>query len=292
MKKLSVEDYKATGTTKLRDIPTVIKTKASDKKIMEKTDGLREENSKFQEQMYAHKRHSVLICLQGMDTSGKDGLIREVFKDFNMRGVVVSSFKKPTENELLRNYLWRHYLALPEKGKFGVFNRSHYENVLVSRVHPEILLNEKLPGIEKVEDIPDDFWEQRFRQINEFEASLSQTGTIIIKMFLHISKEEQRKRLLDRLHESDKLWKFSAQDMKERNYWEAYMENYEKAIQNTSTNHAPWYVLPADDKKISRLLAAQIINETLKKYKDCSTPDADPVVEANRREYIGILESE
>lgn len=155
--------------------------------------------------MYAHNRYGVLICLQGMDTSGKDSLIGEVFKDFNSRGVVLHSFKTPNSKELEHDYLWRHYLALPEKGKFAVFNRTHYENVLVTRVHPEYILNENLPGLEDVLLITDAFWEKRMEQIRNFEKHITENGTIVLKFFLHMSKEEQRKRLLRRLEEKNTI---------------------------------------------------------------------------------------
>lgn len=155
--------------------------------------------SKLQDKMYAHNRYGVLICLQGIDTAGKDSLIRKVFKEFNARGVVLQSFKTPNSSELEHDFLWRHYIALPEKGKFAVFNRTHYENVLVTRVHPEYILNERMPGIEKVDDITPAFWDNRFESINAFEKYVASNGIIILKFFLHLSKEEQRQRSLRRL---------------------------------------------------------------------------------------------
>jgi PPK2 family polyphosphate:nucleotide phosphotransferase len=216
--------------------------------------------------MYAHNKYSVLVGLQGMDTSGKDSLIREVFKEFNTRGVVVHSFKTPHSAELEHDYLWRHYLALPEKGKFTVFNRTHYENVLVTRVHPEYILNENLPGIEKVEDITPEFWENRFEQINNFEKHIFQNGTIVMKFFFYMSKEEQKKRLMKRLVEENHQWKFSSGDLKEREFWDDYMKYYEEIMNKSSKDNAPWFIIPADDKDMARYLVAKIMWEELQKY--------------------------
>jgi PPK2 family polyphosphate:nucleotide phosphotransferase len=241
--------------------------------------------SKKQDAMYAHNRHAFLICLQGMDTSGKDSLIREVFKEFNPRGVIVHSFKTPNATELEHDYLWRHYLALPEKGKFAVFNRTHYENVLVTRVHPEYLLLENLPGIEKLEDITPDFWQNRMEQINNFEKHISQNGTTILKFYFHMSKEEQRKRLLNRLENPEDNWKFSPGDLKEREHWNEYLKYYEEAINNTFTKHAPWYIIPADDKEMARYIVAKIIWEELQKLTDIKEPELDSKVKSNLDYY-------
>lgn len=246
---------------------------------------------KLQDKMYANNRYSVLICLQGMDTSGKDSLIREVFKYFNARGVNVYTFKQPTSRELKHDYLWRHYVALPEKGKFAVFNRSHYENVLVTRVHPEYLLNENLPGIDTVEDVPADLWQQRFEQINNFEKHLAENSTIILKFFLHISKEEQRQRLLRRLNKKSHNWKFSPADLDERGFWDEYQKYYEEAINNTSKPHAPWYAIPADDKKAARYLVAKTIYDELLKY-DIREPEVDDEVMENINLYKRKLSTE
>jgi PPK2 family polyphosphate:nucleotide phosphotransferase len=241
--------------------------------------------SKKQDAMYAHNKYSFLICLQGMDTSGKDSLIREVFKEFNPRGVVVHSFKTPNSTELEHDYLWRHYLALPEKGKFAVFNRTHYENVLVTRVHSEYIMFENLPGIEKVADITPQFWENRFEQINNFEKHIVQNGTKVLKFYFHMSKEEQRLRLLKRLETTEDNWKFSTGDLKERERWDDYMTYYEEAINKTAKEHAPWYVIPADDKGIARYLVAKIIWDELEKLTDIVEPQLDEKVKANIEMY-------
>ncbi|RYZ81126.1 MAG: polyphosphate kinase 2 family protein, partial [Proteobacteria bacterium] len=199
MKNISPSDFRITMSAKLSALPTKIETHALEETLEGELAEIREKLSKLQDKMYAHNKYSVLICFQGMDTSGKDSLIREVFKEINPRGVVVHSFKTPGEVELEHDYLWRHYIALPERGKIGIFNRSHYENVLVTRVHPEYILNENLPGIESVNDITDEFWDDRLKQIKNFEKHLASNGVIVLKFFLHLSKEEQRQRLLRRL---------------------------------------------------------------------------------------------
>ncbi|MGB5319383.1 PPK2 family polyphosphate kinase, partial [Eudoraea sp.] len=226
------------------------------KKVLSK---LREDLGDFQDTMYAHGKYAVLICLQGMDTAGKDSLIREVFKEFNVRGVVVHSFKVPTPLEKSHDYLWRHYIALPSKGKFGIFNRTHYENVLVTKVHPQYILGENIPGIESLDDIDKEFWAKRYEQINNFEKHLSENGTLIFKFFLHLSKEEQRRRLLRRLELQQKNWKFSPSDMTERELWKDYQKCYEEAINKTSKPWAPWFVIPADSKKGASVIVADIL---------------------------------
>ncbi|NHM06299.1 polyphosphate kinase 2 family protein [Flavobacterium sp. CYK-4] len=281
MKSIDPEDFKVTHPIRLSEIPTKLNVKASDDDKEEKLDKVQQKLSKFQDVMYAHNRYGVLICLQGMDTSGKDSLIREVFKEFNPRGVVVHSFKTPNSTELEHDYLWRHYLALPEKGKFAIFNRTHYENVLVTRVHPEYILNENLPGIEKVEDITPEFWNNRMEQINNFEKHIAQNGTIVLKFYLHLSKDEQRDRLLRRLDEADHNWKFSPGDLKERERWDDYMSCYESAINNTSKPHAPWYVVPADDKEMARYIVAKIIWEEMQLHTDIQEPELDDKVKAD-----------
>lgn len=284
------DDFKITGPFKILNFPTELKVTIDDDEKEDKLDKVQQKLSEWQDIMYAHNRYGVLICLQGMDTSGKDSLIREVFKEFNPRGVVVHSFKTPNSTELEHDYLWRHYLALPEKGKFAVFNRTHYENVLVTRVHPEYILNENLPGIEKVEDITPQFWENRFEQINNFEKHITQNGTIVLKFYFHMSKEEQRKRLLRRLEEEEHHWKFSPGDLKERERWDDYMKFYEEAINKTSKPHAPWFVIPADDKEMARYMVGKIIWEEMQKYADVKEPELDEKVKANFAEYRKQLE--
>jgi PPK2 family polyphosphate:nucleotide phosphotransferase len=292
MKSINPEDFKVINKIELSKLPTNLDIGASDDKKEDKLEDVIDKLSDLQDTMYAHNRYGVLICLQGMDTSGKDSLIREVFKDFNSRGVVVHSFKTPNSNELEHDYLWRHYLALPEKGKFAVFNRTHYENVLVTRVHPEYILNENLPGIEDVSSITPAFWENRMEQIRNFEKHITQNGTIILKFFLHMSKEEQRERLLRRLEEKKHNWKFSLGDLKERERWDDYMRYYEEAINNTSTAYAPWYVIPADDKEMCRYIVGKIIWEEMQKHTDIQMPEMDDKIQENIELYKDILAKE
>ncbi|HLO73566.1 MAG TPA: PPK2 family polyphosphate kinase [Flavobacterium sp.] len=289
MENINIEDFKVKGTIKLTDFTTKLPIDTDKNQEELALDKIQKKLSKKQDAMYAHNRYAFLICLQGMDTSGKDSLIREVFKEFNPRGVVVHSFKTPNSTELEHDYLWRHYLALPEKGKFAVFNRTHYENVLVTRVHPEYILFENLPGIEKVEDITPQFWENRMEQIMNFEKHISQNGTKILKFYFHMSKEEQRERLLKRLENPEDNWKFSTGDLKERERWDDYMKYYEEAINKTSTDFAPWYIVPADDKGVARYIVAKVIWEALENLKGITEPELDPKVKANIETYRAQL---
>jgi PPK2 family polyphosphate:nucleotide phosphotransferase len=290
MKSINPDDFRVTSKINLTQLPTELHTDASEDDLVAELLKVQKKLSKTQDAMYAHNRYGVLICLQGMDTSGKDSLIREVFKEFNPRGVVVHSFKTPNSTELEHDYLWRHYLVLPEKGKFAVFNRTHYENVLVTRVHPEYILGENLPGIEKVDDITPQFWKNRIEQINNFEKHITQNGTIVLKFYFHMSKEEQRKRLLHRLENPEDNWKFSTGDLKEREHWDEYMQYYEEAINATATENAPWYIVPADDKPMMRYIVGKIIWEAMQKLTDIKEPELDPKVKANIDEYKKILE--
>ncbi|MFB9110984.1 PPK2 family polyphosphate kinase [Flavobacterium gyeonganense] len=290
MKAIDPKDFKVTDKIKLSRIPTLLGIEASDDEKEEKLDKVQAKLSDLQDVMYSHNRYGVLICLQGMDTSGKDSLIREVFKEFNPRGVVVHSFKTPNSSELEHDYLWRHYIALPEKGKFAIFNRTHYENVLVTRVHPEYVLAENLPGINSVDDITPKFWKKRINQINNFEKHITENGTIVMKFFLHLSKEEQRERLLRRLEEEKHHWKFSPGDLKEREHWKEYQKYYQEAINKTSTDYAPWYIIPADDKDMARYIVAKIIWEEMQKYTDIKEPELDDKVKANIEMYKKQLE--
>lgn len=285
-------DFKVTSTISLKNSKTNHDLGVSEKKIDKALESVRKKLGKLQDTMYAQGKYAVLVCLQGMDTAGKDSLIREVFKDFNARGVVVHSFKVPTELELKHDYLWRHYIALPARGKFGVFNRTHYENVLVTRVHPGYILSENIPTIHSVEDINDAFWDKRFEQINNFEKHIADSGTIIFKFFLNLSKDEQKYRLLRRLDKQEKNWKFSPGDLKERKLWDAYQECYEDAINRTSKTHAPWYNIPADDKSTARYIVAKIMYDTLSKHDDIQEPELDDEIKANIKSYKEQLQRE
>ncbi len=284
MKKIDINKYKITSPINLNSFDTFEKLD-DDKKVKKYLKEIRKELGEIQDTLYAHGKYSVLICLQGMDTAGKDSLIREVFKDFNSRGVVVHSFKVPSEKELNHDYLWRHYIALPSRGKFAVFNRTHYENVLITRVHPEYLLNENLPEIHSVSDVNLNFWNTRYNQIRNFEDHIVSNGTIILKFFLNISKSEQKTRLLRRIELKEKNWKFSPGDLKERKLWDSYQECYQEAISNTATQTAPWYIIPSDNKPSARFIVAKIIYDTIVKYKDIETPELSEEIKNNLNQY-------
>jgi PPK2 family polyphosphate:nucleotide phosphotransferase len=292
MKHFDTNTFKVTETVKLSEIATKFDLGESKKKIIKELEDVREELGELQDTMYAHGKYGVLVCLQGMDSAGKDSLIREVFKDFNSRGVVVHSFKVPTKLELRHDYLWRHYIALPERGKFSIFNRTHYENVLVTRVRPYYIPGENIPTVTSVEDVNDAFWEKRFEQINNFEKHIAENGTIIFKFFLNISKDEQKNRLLRRLNLKEKNWKFSPSDLEERKMWDKYQECYEDALNKTSKEHAPWFIIPSDDKPTARYIVAKILYDTLKEYTDIKPPTLDEEIQANLELYKKQLESE
>lgn len=292
MKDINIEDFRIKSQVNIKDLTTKYNLDADKKDIKEAMREVSKDLADIQNAMYAHGKYSVLFCIQGMDTAGKDSLIREVFKEFNVRGIVAHSFKKPTELELKHDYLWRHYIALPARGKFGIFNRTHYENVLVTRVHPKYLMYENMPGINSVEDIDEAFWERRFKEINNFEKHIADNGTIIFKFFLNLSKEEQKNRLLRRLDRSDKQWKFSADDLKERKLWDKYQSCYEEVLNQSSKPHAPWFNIPADDKPTARYLVAKILYDTLKMYKDIKEPELPAKEKANIGLYKQELENE
>ncbi len=292
MKKINTDHFKVSSEIKLKEQSTIYDLGADEDEIKKELRKIRKKLGKIQDTMYAHGKYAVLVCLQGMDTSGKDSLIREVFKDFNARGVVVHSFKVPTELELNHDYIWRHYIALPARGKFGIFNRTHYENVLVTRVHPGYILGENIPSVKSIEDINDSFWDSRFEQIKNFEKHIADNGTIIFKFFLNLSKEEQKNRLLRRLDLPSKNWKFSPGDLKERKLWDKYQECYEDAINRTSKEHAPWYTIPADDKATARYIVAKTLYDNLKTYSDIREPELDDEVKSNIEQYKTQLKSE
>ena len=220
--------------------------------------------SSLQQLLYASNRYALLLIFQGMDAAGKDGAIRHVMSGVNPQGCQVFSFKQPSPDELEHDFLWRTTYRLPERGQIGIFNRSYYEEVLVVRVHPEILGGE---GLAKTLKDEKHFWRQRYRSIVDLEEHLYRNGTRILKFFLHLSKDEQRKRFLERIDEPDKNWKFSLSDIHEREYWKDYIEAFEDCLHATSTHHAPWYAVPADDKENARLIVSQIVLDALSELK-------------------------
>jgi PPK2 family polyphosphate:nucleotide phosphotransferase len=260
---IDTKDYRIRPGEKvnLKKWPTVSKpicdSKEGYKKLLQKHV---EQLSALQQLHYASDRHALLLVFQGMDAAGKDGAIRHVMSGVNPQGCEVSSFKQPSAEELQHDFLWRSTQHLPERGRIGIFNRSYYEEVLAVRVHPELLRNEGLDA-----ELRDDkeFWKQRYRSIVEMEDHLHRNGTRIVKIFLHLSKEEQRKRFLARIDEPEKNWKFSLADIHERKYWKQYMEAFEECLRATSTRHAPWFAVPADDKDNARLVVSQIVLDAL-----------------------------
>ena len=239
------------------DVPEK-KRKSRAKEILKES---RKELAATQELLYAANTWSVLVLFQAMDAAGKDGAIKHVMSGVNPQGVEVTSFKHPSAEELDHTFLWRCMKRLPERGRIGIFNRSYYEEVLIVRVHPRLLSAQRIPGVEPCEQT----WQDRFDDINAFERHLARNGTAIVKFFLNVSREEQRQRFLDRINEPDKHWKFSASDIAERGHWDAYMEAYEAAIRETSSEHAPWYVIPADKKWVSRAAVGAVLAGTIRR---------------------------
>ena len=270
---------------KLDKWPTKVKPLCQSKeKYHEVFEQHTEKLSSLQDLFYASQKYSLLLIFQAMDAAGKDGTIRHVMSGVNPQGCQVFSFKQPSAEELKHDFLWRASRCLPERGSIGIFNRSYYEEVLVVRVHPEILAGQGLPD-ELVD--PKTVWDGRYRSIVDFERHLHRNGTRILKFFLHVSEEEQRKRLLARIDDPDKNWKFSPADIAERKRWKDYMKAYEECLGETSTKHAPWYVVPADDKKNARLIVSQVILDSLKDLK-MAYPEVDA---KQRRELHSIRKS-
>jgi PPK2 family polyphosphate:nucleotide phosphotransferase len=239
--------------------------------------------AELQPKLYADNRYALLILFQAMDAGGKDSAIAHTLSGLNPQGCDVHSFKQPSAEELAHDFLWRHHKALPEFGRIGVHNRSHYENVLITKVHPELLLNERLPGIVKTKNADKQFWDKRYEDICTFEKYLWDNGTVMIKFFLHVSKEEQKERFLKRIDDPAKNWKFSQADINERQYFDDYMKAYEKAIQETSTPKCPWYVIPADKKWFARIAISTIMLQTLKDLKL-----EYPVLSKEEKEKLGV----
>ncbi|MBI1306640.1 MAG: polyphosphate kinase 2 family protein [Bacteroidetes bacterium] len=245
----------------------------------------------FQRMMYATDSHAVLLIFQAMDAAGKDSTISHVFSGMFPQAGHVHSFKAPNAQELDHDYLWRTQLCLPERGKFSIFNRSYYEEVLVTRVHTSLILKQRIPGIETKEDIDEKFWEKRYRSIRDHEEHLAENGTIILKFFLNVSREEQKKRFLSRINTADKNWKFSLADLKERQHWNSYQRAYAEAIKHTAAEHAPWFVIPADNKWFMRMAVCDIIVEQLR-ILNLSYPKVGEKEKRDLEEGKRILESE
>jgi len=265
--KIESSDFRVHPGTELKlvDRPTVIKPFCYSRKHYRKTlESHIAELSALQQLHYASNRYALLLIFQGIDAAGKDGAIRHVMSGVNPEGCDVNSFKQPSAEELEHDFLWRTTCRLPERGRIGIFNRSYYEEVMVVRVHPEILRNEGLSEELRDEKI---VWQERYRSIESFETHLHSNGTHIVKIFLHLSKEEQRKRFLDRIDEPDKNWKFSLADVHERKYWNQYTAAFEECVNSTSTEASPWFVVPADDKDNARLIVSRIVMDAMKDLK-------------------------
>ncbi|RMG75658.1 MAG: polyphosphate kinase 2 family protein [Bacteroidetes bacterium] len=273
-----------------KDHPTHIEAVYDGKKDYKKRlEAYQDEIDELQNMMYAHDRYSMLLIFQAMDAAGKDGTIRRVMSGVNPHGVVVHAFKRPSDNELDHDFMWRTTKALPARGRIGIFNRSYYEEVLVVRVHPGILTGaQKLPA-ELTHDL-NAVWQQRYEDIRSFERYLHRNGTRVIKFFLNLSKEEQRLRFLDRIDTPAKNWKFAEGDVKERKHWDSYMTAYEDAINATATPDSPWIVVPADDKKNMRLIVSQVIVDALKAMDMCY-PKVDEARQAELQSFRDALSS-
>jgi PPK2 family polyphosphate:nucleotide phosphotransferase len=252
--RLSDHDTRFTASYKKEDADDILKD-------------LIEQTATLQTELYAANSFSLLVIFQAMDAAGKDSAIAHTMSGLNPQGCQVFSFKQPGSEDYEHDFLWRHYKALPERGRIGIHNRSHYENVLVTKVHPELVLKENIPGITKVDDIGKKFWEQRYESIRNFEKHLNENGTVIIKFFLNLSKDKQKERFLKRIADPEKNWKFASGDILERERWDDYMDAYETAIKETTTEESPWYVVPADKKWFSRIAISSIILQTLKDLK-------------------------
>ena len=268
--RLDIKDYlvKPGKKIKLKDFKTYYtgNTINKEESVTLLQEGV-EELAITQDKLYAHNQYSILIILQAMDAAGKDGAVKHIMSGFNPLGVKVYSFKAPNAAELDHDFFWRHELALPARGEIAIHNRSHYENVLVTKVHPEFILNENIPGIDSVKKIDKKFWDNRYKQIRRFEKNLTDNGTIILKFFLNVSKKEQKKRFLERIDDTSKNWKFSLADLRERGFWDDYQKAYEDAMSETSSDTAPWFVIPADDKWFARLSIGYVIYREFEKLK-------------------------
>jgi PPK2 family polyphosphate:nucleotide phosphotransferase len=280
-KKISLKDYDP-GWAQTKELKELGKDL-----VKERAKEILEENiadlSKAQELLWANDVYSVLVVFQAMDAAGKDGTIKHVMSGVNPQGVQVSSFKAPSAEEVDHNFLWRYAKALPERGRIGIFNRSYFEDVLVVRVHPEILDRQKLPPGKRDKS----FWEDRYEDINAFERHLARNATVIVKFFLHVSKDEQKRRFLERLDNPEKNWKFSAADLAERAHWDEYMEAYEDALAATSTKWAPWYIVPADHKWVTRAVVADVITSAIQdiglRAPEVSAEQREALKEARKR---------
>ena len=270
------------------ELPTKVDLGLTEEELKSRLKKNRKKKHELQERLYAEDKRSLLIVFQAMDAAGKDSTIREVFKGLNPQGTGFFSFKAPSKEELAHDFLWRCNARLPERGNINVFNRSHYEETLVVRVHPGYLLGQALPNVLKPEDATQQFWDTRFEMINDWEERLAKSGTTVIKFFLNVGLDEQKNRFLRRLNRPDKNWKFNFGDLKERSQWEKYMKAYADMLPKTSTASAPWYAIPADDKPVMRTVVSEIIKDTLNGMNP-QYPSASAEFEEEKVEALKIL---
>lgn len=274
------------GEFDLKDHPTTLPKDYKKKDLKKHLEQDKARIDDLQRRLYAANSHSLLLIFQAMDAAGKDSCIRHVMSGVNPQGCQVWSFKAPNAEELDHDFLWRHAKAVPERGRIGIHNRSHDEEVLIVKVHPEYILGQRIPGIRSVKDIDETFWQDRYASIRAFEAHLARQGTVIMKFYLNMSLEQQKKRFLERIEQRDKHWKFSMADVEERHHWKDYMAAYAQAIGATAAPHAPWYIVPADDQWETRAIVGHLVRERLDELAlelpKLSKKDHDMLVEAKR----------
>lgn len=291
--KINIDEFEHTGKKKfeIKDVSTKVKDLyLSEEDYLTQLSAIRTEIDKYQSLMFADKRYAMLNIFQALDAAGKDGTIKAVYAGVNPAGVVVHGFNRPTTQELSHDFMWRNMMKMPERGQIAVHNRSYYEEVLVVKVHPSILLEGQSIPKEFTKNV-DKVWEERYEDIRNYESYLYRNGTIVMKFFLHVSKEEQANRLIERIKDPKKNWKFDKQDVVERNFWKEYHKAYEELINETAKEHAPWYVIPADDKKNMRLIISSLILEKLKNVK-MDYPKLSPEEQAQLQTLIPTIEEQ
>lgn len=274
------------GTFRLKDHVTDLPSEAEKKELKKQLEADKEVISELQEVLYASGKRAVLLVFQAMDAAGKDSCIRHVMSGVNPQGVRVASFKAPSTLERSHDFLWRHAMAMPPRGFIGIHNRSHYEEVLVTRVHPQFILGQQIPGIHSEKDITKEFWEDRYASIRHFEEHLARNGTVIMKFFLHMGRDAQKERFLERIDDPRKNWKFSTSDVAERRHWDSYQKAYEQAIRATAAPHAPWYIVPADEQWESRAIVGRLLRQQLEalglKHPELAPEERTRLAEARR----------
>lgn len=291
--KINIDEFEHTGKKKfdIKDVPTKVKDLyVSEEDYLTQLSTIRTEIDKYQSLMFADKRYAMLNIFQALDAAGKDGTIKAVYAGVNPAGVVVHGFNRPTAQELSHDFMWRNMVKMPERGQIAVHNRSYYEEVLVVKVHPSILLEGQSIPKEFTKNV-DKVWEERYEDIRNYESYLHRNGTIIMKFFLHVSKEEQGRRLVERIQDPKKNWKFDKQDVVERGHWKEYHKAYEELINETAKENAPWYVIPADDKKNMRLIISSLILEKMKTLK-MDYPKLLPEEQAELQKLLPIIEEQ